>query len=177
MMNGLTSEKIQQLQRRRELLARQRRFAGQREKFGDTLVKALGPIVGGCLSLADFDPGKEPPFLVHVSADVSVSRGFIAAYIDKYRALEIARCVATAVGSAGFLGILGNGYLGLAHVATAAIPALVDACEEINDSVVFYPDGSEGAIVFDCYRSSAPSEPFSVIVQGFALEAALAGCF
>jgi len=74
------------------------------------------------------------------------------------------------------LGIHGNKYLGFADAKAVNIPGLVVACEVLNDSVIFFPQGFDGAIVFDCYETQPGNAPFSILVQGLRLTELLAHC-
>ena len=47
---------------------------------------------------------------------------------------------------------------------------------EINDTVVFYPNDLNGAIVVDCYAGGSWGE-FSLIVQGSQVAERVAACF
>jgi len=56
---------------------------------------------------------------------------------------------------------------------------LVTIAENLNDSVLFYPNEIKGVFLIDRYeiRGTRESKDFSLVIQGNELEEKLMGCF
>lgn len=148
-----------------------------REMHGDVLAAALSLAAGSKLSREDFKMDASLPFPISWSRRLEDSSGLVAAYIEKEDANRIALCIENSLSQfEGSIGVYGNSYLGLCDVSRVSISGLVEAAEDVNDAVVFYPKNVDGAVLVDFY-SSNPGPPFSLLVQGSALVDQLKGCF
>jgi len=167
----------EELQARRRALASASRIEKNRIAHGPRLVDALSHATLDELSLADFHVDIKPPFRLEWPKRIENAPGLVAAYVSKLRAVEIATCIQTILQHPrGLLGIHDNKYLGFADAKTVKMPGLVLACEALNDSVIFFPQGFDGAIMFDCYQTPPGNAPFSTLIQGLQLTELLAHC-
>jgi len=168
---------IEELRRRRMDAARLRELAGKRQAYGEKLAVAFRPVAGRELTLADFSLGVQVPFNVVLAEKVDASPGLVAAYIHFEEAAKIATCIdEQALSRAGLVGVLNNEYLGFCRVSEFTVLQALKVAQDINDTVVFFPDDLNGAIVVDCYSGGAWGE-FSLIVQGGQAIESAAMCF
>jgi len=161
---------------RRLRLLEARELEKLRSIHGDRLARALSGAAPSAVSLDDFDPAEVPPYDVKWSGRIEDSPGLVVAYVARHDAMEVLRCIHVKIsGSSGKLGVFENRYLGLHACQKLSVVGMLEAAEEINDSVIFYPD-SGGAVIVDCYASNVGSS-FSVLAQGEALVSKLERCF
>jgi hypothetical protein len=164
------------LRKRREMLGKGREVERQRKAYGPILVGQLAPAFAPPCSLDDFRVDIEAPVTIEWPSSAHDARGMYAPNLTRDQARQVAARIHDRIGNrGGLLGVFGSDYLGWACRSSIVIPGLVDAAEQANDSVAYYPEGIEGVIVFDCYKV-ADFPPFNVLIQGREIEERLAGC-
>jgi hypothetical protein len=171
-----TTDAMHEWHDRRLKLLRDAEHRKLRETYGEKLVKALALSTADEISLSDFHIDIAPPFSIDWPKRLQDASGLVAAYISKNRAKEIAaRMEARMCGLAGLIGFHDKDYLGLCRISQVNMAGMIEACETANDSVVFYPTLTGGAVLFDCYESRI-GEAFSALVQGHSLIDRLSDC-
>jgi hypothetical protein len=172
-----TDKSIDSLRARRSKIQEEQEMLKLRELHGSKLANALSAAAGVSFVLTDFQTQNTASFVVRWPERIEDAPGLVEAYVSKQRAQEILSCMeAKLYASGGQIGIHNNTYLGLCRVLHVRITGLLDASEMSGDSVVFYPECNDGAILVDCYTSNT-GDPFSVLVQGAELIEQFKDCF
>lgn len=171
------NNEIAELRARRAEVSRSIERKRLRDKNGEALARGLSMAASEPLNLQDFNVDEKPPFDVLWAGDIRGVAGLVIAYVHKDVVCRVASCIQSKIpAAAGKIGLHGNDYLGLCAINNISLTGMVDAAEATNDSIVFYPAWTRGAIVVDCYASN-PGDAFSLFVQGGRLEEILSDCF
>ncbi|TAA40150.1 hypothetical protein [Pseudoxanthomonas winnipegensis] len=169
--------RIADLRRRRDETLKAEENNVLRREHGPKLVQALSAATKYDLNIESFDVGKFPPFSLDWNGKLEDAGGLVKAYVNEEEVRSLLFCMERRSSCAdGYVGILNNDYLGLSLVTGLSLQGMVESAQRSEDSVVFYPEGGEGAVVVDYYPSS-PGDGYSVLVQGGKMIELFKECF
>lgn len=170
-------QRIADLRKRRDKALQAEKNNILRREHGPKLVQALSAATKSNLSIESFDAGRVPPFLVDWNGRLEDADGLVKAYVNEVKVRSLLFCMECQNSCTdGYIGILNNNYLGLSLVTGLSLQKMVESARRSEDSVVFYPEGGEGAVVVD-YYPSAPGDGYSLLVQGENLIEKFKECF
>ncbi|QWT22154.1 hypothetical protein KPL74_09115 [Bacillus sp. NP157] len=171
--NEMPIERVTSLRKRRSDIANARRAADERAVYGPAIVPHFRHATGYEVGLVDFDPLLTLP-VEFVGATLEQASDWTLLHVSEAEALNTMAAVGHCMPiRAGLIGVEGNAYLGLHRASSVALDGLVRGASLIEDAVVFFPEGSDVAVVVDCYRGTGGGSLYSFYVKGMNLVACL----
>ena len=170
----------QQLQARRQELAKQRENERKRSERGPDLAAAIGKALGVPLTLNDFDLKSKLPMSFSSTQDYRETKGLKLPYVSERRARHVVRCCDSTIGpQRGIIGFDEYSFLGVIHTDPVTLDSILSVAKMLHSEVLFCPTEIVGLIMFDHYRDYAIDREvdYTIVVQGPALESKLARCF
>jgi len=179
-MRKIDEERLHKLREKRKLIADARINQKKINEYGVSVVSEITSALNIKLSIDDFDPNIVLPFKFKWERSIDDCDGVVAAYVSKNKLVDILSCCYEITGElSGLIGVNGCLNLGFSAVPKVNILKLVTIAENLNDSVLFYPNEIKGVLLIDHYeiRGTRESKDFSLVIQGNELEEKLMGCF